>query len=217
MGAAGVRGESEATGSAGIGVVGLQGGSGAGVVGFTPGAVGGVVGASGSTGIAVAGSNPTGFACYFLGNVHVQGTLTKSAGAFRIDHPLDPAHKYLQHAFVESPEMLNVYNGNVRTNAKGFATVRLLRYFQALNRDFRYQFTTLGESGWDARAGVWREIRGNSFVIRTDRPLVKVSWQVTGVREDAYARAHRIQVELPKPATDLERRLRTQIRHVATG
>ena len=34
---------------------------------------------------------------------------------------------------------------------------------------------------------------------RTDRPGVKVSWQVTGIRQDAYANAHRIQVEEEKP------------------
>ncbi|HDR52157.1 MAG TPA: hypothetical protein ENN90_11160 [Mariniphaga anaerophila] len=27
---------------------------------------------------------------------------------------------------------------------------------------------------------------------------MKVSWQVTGIRNDAYARKHRIQVEIPK-------------------
>ena len=47
----------------------------------------------------------------FLGDVDVEGTLSKSAGSFKIDHPLDPANKYLYHSFVESPDMMNVYNG----------------------------------------------------------------------------------------------------------
>jgi hypothetical protein len=54
----------------------------------------------------------------------VQGTLSKSAGAFRIDHPLEPETKYLQHSFVESPDMKNVYDGVVRTDRHGLATVR---------------------------------------------------------------------------------------------
>ena len=31
----------------------------------------------------------------FLGAVEVDGNLTKSSGSFKIDHPLDPANKYL--------------------------------------------------------------------------------------------------------------------------
>ncbi len=56
-------------------------------------------------GVAVAGQ--------FIGNVNVVGTLTKGAGSFKIDHPLDPENKYLSHSFVESPDMMNIYNGNV--------------------------------------------------------------------------------------------------------
>src|SRR6478736_942981 len=37
--------------------------------------------------------------------------ISKLSGQFRIDHPLDPLHKYLQHSFVESPDMKNVYDG----------------------------------------------------------------------------------------------------------
>jgi hypothetical protein len=39
----------------------------------------------------------------FNGNVFVYGTLSKGGGSFKIDHPLDPEHKYLSHSFVESP------------------------------------------------------------------------------------------------------------------
>jgi hypothetical protein len=31
------------------------------------------------------------------------------------------------------------------------------------------------------------------FAVKTDQPGVKVSWQVTGIRQDARANAHRIQ------------------------
>jgi hypothetical protein len=56
---------------------------------------------------------------------------------FRIDHPLDPAHKYLQHAAIESNQVLNVYSGNVTTDKTGTATVRLPAYFDKLNTDPR--------------------------------------------------------------------------------
>jgi hypothetical protein len=131
----------------------------------------------------------------FDGDVDIRGTLTKMDGAFRIDHPLRPARAYLQHSFVESPDMKNVYDGVVRTGARGYATVELPSWFQALNGRFRYQLTAIRSF---ARAIVWREVRRNRFTIRTSRPGVKVSWQVTGIRHDAYARAHPLAVELPK-------------------
>jgi hypothetical protein len=46
---------------------------------------------------------------------------------------------------------------------------------------------------------VWREVRRNSFAIRTSRPRVKVSWQVTGIRHDAFAKANRVKVDVAKP------------------
>jgi hypothetical protein len=157
-------------------------------------------------GLYAATASPSGYAGVFTGRVyvggdlHVAGTLTKSGGSFKIDHPLDPANKYLSHSFVESPDMMNVYNGNVRTNAHGFATVKLPAYFQALNRDFRYQLTIIGTRGWNAR--VVKKITHNRFTIQTDKPRVKVSWQVTGIRHDAWANAHRIRVETNKTAAD---------------
>jgi len=156
-------------------------------------------GAAGTTyGVYGTAASTTGYAGYFLGRVHVQGTLSKAAGSFKIDHPLDPEHKYLYHSFVESPDMKNVYDGVVTTDGEGFAIVRLPDWFQALNRDFRYQLTVLGDGAW-ARARVFRKIADNAFVVQTDLPGVEVSWQVTGIRQDRYAEAHRIPVEEEKP------------------
>lgn len=136
---------------------------------------------------ATGGSN----AGYFNGNVTVSGTLSKGGGSFKIDHPLDPQNKYLYHSFVESPDMMNVYNGNITTDVNGEATVQLPDYFEALNRDFRYQLTTIGSF---ARAMVADKIKKNQFRIKTDSPNVEVSWQVTGIRQDAFANANRIPV-----------------------
>ncbi len=134
------------------------------------------------------------------GNLVVTGTVSKGGGSFRIDHPLDPENKYLYHSFVESPDMMNIYNGNTTTDERGEAIVVLPSYFDALNRDFRYQLTVIGQF---AQAIVGEEIKGNSFVIRTDKPGVKVSWQVTGIRKDKFANENRIQVEVKK--TEQER------------
>jgi hypothetical protein len=79
------------------------------------------------------------------------------------------------------------------------ATVSLPDYFEALNRDFRYQLTVIGQF---AQAIVAQKVAGNRFVIRTSKPGVEVSWQVTGIRQDAYANAERIPVEEAKPANE---------------
>lgn len=137
---------------------------------------------------------------YFSGNVNVVGTLSKSAGTFKIDHPQDPENKYLIHSFVESPDMMNVYNGNISTGTDGVATVDLPGYFSSLNKDFRYQLTVIGEF---AQAIVFEEISGNSFKIKTDKPNIKVSWQVTGVRKDPYAEQNRIVPEVDKKGDEI--------------
>ncbi|MBV9158283.1 MAG: hypothetical protein JO097_18620 [Acidobacteriaceae bacterium] len=135
----------------------------------------------------------------FSGDVVVSGNLSKSGGSFQIDHPLDPENKYLLHSFVESPDMMNIYNGNVITDSGGNATVTLPDWFEALNRDFRYQLTAIGQP---AQAFVSSEIVDGRFTIKTDRPNVKVSWQVTGIRQDAWANAHRIPTEVMKTANE---------------
>jgi hypothetical protein len=141
------------------------------------------------------GASGTNWAGYFSGNVHITGSISKGSGTFLIDHPLDPENKYLYHSFVESPDMMNVYNGNIVTNANGVATVVLPDYFEALNKDFRYQLTTIGQP---AQVWVSTEISGNKFEIKSDKPNVKVSWQVTGVRHDKFADAHRVVPEVEK-------------------
>ena len=198
------RGGDSATGIAGTAVGGLGGTSNSGAGG--PGAIlfggsGNGTGNRGGIGILAQpgpgfnGATP-GLAGLFLGDVQVTGNLSKGGGSFKIDHPLDPENKYLYHSFVESPDMMNIYNGNAFTDASGEAIVELPAYFQSLNRDFRYQLTVIGTF---AQAIVAEEINENRFTIRTSSANVKVSWQVTGIRNDAYANKHRIPVEEVKP------------------
>jgi hypothetical protein len=144
-------------------------------------------------------ASPIGYAGYFVGNVNVTGNLTKGGGNFKIDHPLDPENKYLSHSFVESPDMMNIYNGIVTLGKDGSAEVTLPDWFEALNREFRYQLTCIG--GF-APVYVAKKVNGNRFKIAGGKPGMEVSWQLTGVRKDAYAEAHRIQVEEMKPVAE---------------
>ncbi|MBL7773372.1 MAG: hypothetical protein JNM95_10965, partial [Chitinophagaceae bacterium] len=142
------------------------------------------------------------YAGYYDGNVHVNGTLSKSGGTFKIDHPSDPENKYLIHSFVESPDMMNVYNGNITTDASGNAIVSLPSYFEAENKDFKYQLTVVDNSADFVMAKVSRKVSNNTFEIKTSKPNVEVSWQVTGVRQDAWANANRVVPEVEKAAAD---------------
>jgi hypothetical protein len=134
---------------------------------------------------------------YFNGDVQVNGTLTATSKSFKIDHPLDPANKYLYHVSVESPDMKDMYDGVVFLDEAGEAWVELPDWFEALNRDFRYQLTPIGGPGPDLF--IADEISNNRFRIAGGRPGMKVSWQVTGIRQDPWANAHRTRVEEEKP------------------
>ncbi|MBK9118028.1 MAG: hypothetical protein IPM18_00250 [Phycisphaerales bacterium] len=206
---AGVRGESAASGGAGVrGVNNTTGGSGvrgdssaqggSGVSGYANDGTGiygqsfngyGVYGSNG-------GSNVSGYAGWFNGRTHINGTLSKSGGSFKIDHPLDPENMYLSHSFVESPDMMNIYNGTVLLDRNGEAVVVLPDWFEALNAEYRYQLTAIGAPA--PNLYIAREIEGNSFAISGGQPGLKVSWQVTGVRRDPWAEHNRIQIEEPK-------------------
>ncbi|MBE0650038.1 MAG: hypothetical protein IH595_04270 [Bacteroidales bacterium] len=133
------------------------------------------------------------------GNVKIIGSISKSSGTFKIDDPADPANKFLYHSFVESPDMMDVYNGNIITNSNGIAVVQLPDYFEALNKDFRYQLTVIGVF---SQAIVYKKISNNQFTIKTDKPNVEVSWQVTGIRHDPYANAHRVVPVVEKSAKE---------------
>jgi len=135
-------------------------------------------------------------AVYIADSLHVVGHLSKGSGSFKIDHPLDPDNKYLYHSFVESPDMMNVYNGNVVLDGSGEARVDLPEWFETLNRDFRYQLTCIG--GF-APVYIAEKISNNRFAIAGGQPGLEVSWQVTGIRQDAFAEKNRIPVEEEKP------------------
>ncbi len=154
------------------------------------------VASNGPSAYGVWGTSTSGYAGYFSGNVRVTGNLQKAGGSFKIDHPLDPANKYLSHSFVESPDMKNIYDGVVALEANGEAMVTMPDWFDALNQDFRYQLTAIGAPG--PNLYIAEEVHDNHFKIAGGQPGMKVSWQVTGTRHDAWANAHRIPVEEDK-------------------
>jgi hypothetical protein len=91
---------------------------------------------------------------------------------------------------------MNIYTGNTVTDELGLATVKLPDWFEAENTDFRYQLTVIGRR---AQAWIAEEVAHGSFKIASDATHTKISWQITAVRQDAYAKAHPLIVEQLKP------------------
>jgi hypothetical protein len=134
------------------------------------------------------------------GNLNVAGGIGKTGGGFQIDHPLHPKNKYLVHSFVESPDMKNVYDGVTVADSLGEVSVELPAYFDALNKDFRYQLTPIGARAPNLH--VKQELTRNRFAIAGAAPGQRVCWQVTGTRKDAWALANPIVVEREKPKSE---------------
>jgi hypothetical protein len=184
----------------GNGVTGYGGAGGyfggAGVV-----ATGGNGNTVGGTGIAAwPGNGPNGaLAGLFGGDVIIEGTLVGGSISHLMDDPVDPANRYLSHSSVESPDMMNIYNGIVLLDSNGEAVVQMPNWFSALNRDFRYQLTCIG--GF-APVYIAEELANNQFKVGGGRAGMKVSWQITGIRQDAWSNAHRIPVEEEKNARE---------------
>lgn len=126
-------------------------------------------------------------------------TGTKS---FVIDHPTDPANKYLLHYSTEGSEPLNAYSGNVTTDGHGLAWVELPSYFEEINRDYRYSLTVVDDSDDFVQAKIKRPIDGNKFLVATSKPNTLVSWRVEGVRNDRWMRANGAPIEVDKPQAE---------------
>jgi hypothetical protein len=211
-GSIGVHGS--ATGENGVAVYGASsdGADGTAVSGFAAGSDGTAVsgyadGTGDSYGVYAYSENSD--SLYVDGKAAVTGTLSKGGGSFKIDHPVDPADKYLYHSFVESPDMKNVYDGTVTLDGDGRATVDLPDWFEALNRDYRYQLTAL--LGAAPELHVSALVADGKFSIAGGRADQQVSWQVTGIRQDAWANANRIPVEMDKKAEDQGRYLHPEL------
>ncbi len=135
------------------------------------------------------------YAGYFVGDVNVSGNILMPSLITEIDHPLDPEHQILRLAGVDSPEMKTIYDGIITTDANGEAIVNMPLYVEALNGEFRYQLTVIGEF---VQAIIAKKLENGRFTIRTEKPNVEVCWLLTGVRKDAFAQANPLAVELQK-------------------
>lgn len=191
----GVQGES----AQGFGVVGRSE-QGVGVSGHSDQGVGVRAEHAGTGNFALLASKE--FAAEFFGDVLVHGRFNVLSvwKGFLIDHPLNPAEKFLAHACVESSEIKNIYDGMSVLDSAGEVDVELPAWFEALNKDFRYQLTAVG--GACPNLFVAKEISNNRFRIGGGAPQMKVSWQVTGIRKDAWASANPFNVEVEKSAEE---------------
>jgi len=153
-------------------------------------------------GTGVWGQSATGLAGLFSGDVEISsgGDLNVTGGTknFKIDHPLDPQGMYLYHFAVESDQVSNVYHGNVVLGPDGAAWVELPAWFEAVNRDFRYQLTAIGAPAPGLH--VAEKIAESRFRIAGGAPGMEVSWQVTGIRNDPAMRLRPHPVEQTKPS-----------------
>jgi hypothetical protein len=122
------------------------------------------------------------------GSVSV-GTLSKSSGTFKIDHPLKPDTHHLVHSFIEAPKADLNYRGVVNLIA-GRAVVNIDAVagmtegtFVALCRDV--QCFTSNESNWTPVRG---KVSGNLLTIEAQDPEATstVSWLVIGERKDKH-------------------------------
>jgi hypothetical protein len=121
--------------------------------------------------------------------LHVNGSLSKSSGSFKIKHPLKPETHELVHSFVEAPQADNIYRGKVNLQ-NGTAKVNIDTSvgmtegtFAALNREI--QVFTSNESDWDAVKG---NVEGNILTIncQNSASTATVSWLVIGERQDDH-------------------------------
>ncbi len=169
-----------------------------------PGSTGGYFSSSATSGsgngVVGVSNSPSAYAVYALGRFAATGTK-----AFQIDHPDDPAHKYLFHYATESPEAINFYRGSVTLNQQGEATIDLPPYFAKINKDPSYQLTALGspmpllhvsqEISPDAlaqgeKAGPDEHAPICSFTIAGGAPNAKVCWRIECLRNDRWIQVH---------------------------
>jgi hypothetical protein len=139
------------------------------------------------------------YAGYFEGDVIVTGNISKSASTLAIDNPADPDNSILQQADLVSDKLSAVYSGNVTLDGSGSTTVQLPDWLESFCGDFRYQLTCIG--GY-APVYVSSKIADSKFSIAGGTPGLEISWQVTGIRKDGYAKAHPLLVERSKTVAE---------------
>jgi len=132
-------------------------------------------------------------------NLTVGGSVSKSSGSFKIDHPLESKKDthYLVHSFIEGPQADLIYRGEV-TLSSGTATVNIDTVsgmtdgtFVSLNTNV--QCFTNNESGWTAVKG---SVSGNTLTItaQDNSCTDTISWMVVGERHDAHMKESKTKI-----------------------
>lgn len=171
FGIIGITGNFDSQGTSGV--IGVSNSNGSGVRGISNESTGRGVQGQSNNGTGVFGISSSGLAGRFDGNVQINGNVTVTG---TINGAPAAATAPTKTAFAALAPGLSVESGNVTTNARGVAVVRVPHF--AHGGDYRYQLTVIGSF---ARAMVAQELVNGAFTIRTETPRTKVSWQVTGV------------------------------------
>jgi hypothetical protein len=135
-------------------------------------------------------------AIYATGPITSLGQVSHVGAGFVIEHPLDTQNLTLSHSVVESDARRNIYDGIATAGSDGRAVVELPEWFGSLNTDIRYQLTPL--DGPAPNLHVYRRVQQGSFVIGGAEPGQEISWQLTGVRRDGWARLNPLDVVRPR-------------------
>ena len=115
---------------------------------------------------------------------------TSGSMVLEMDHPLDPKNKILKHYAMESPEVLNIYRGNINLDGNGEATVSLPEYFNSININYSYNLTPIGQQA--PNLFIKEEVNGTgSFIISGGNANQKISWVVYAERNDLYMQRER--------------------------
>lgn len=128
----------------------------------------------------------------FNNNLIISGSISKGSGTFLIDHPLDPINKNLRHGFVEAPEYVNIYRGEVRL-VNGRAAVNIDEHFEmttgtfwALNTDITVS-SLQNQEGFARVRPVAKMTSGLLEIVCEDDDCNDlIAWAVTGRRKDAF-------------------------------
>ena len=168
------------------------------------GVVGSATGAVNNYGVFGSAFNGSGdnYAGYFDGALFAISA-SATVKSFLIDHPLDPANKFLRHSSIESDQRMNIYRGEVTTDSSGLAVVTMPTWFEALNGKIQYQLTVVDESESSdfVLTKVAQRLRHGKFKIRTSAPNVTVNWMVSGERHDPTSQYMPLVVEEEKRGT----------------
>ena len=124
-------------------------------------------------------------------------TVTNGIKAFKIDHPLAPTERWLQHNAVEGDGHFTFYRGNVMLDERGRGVVRMPDWFDALNDDVSIVYSSWG----DAQPVSTVRLVPNGWEI-AGQPHQRVSWMASGVRRDAWAMGNPLLIEKDKEDDD---------------